>query len=86
MHVAARVSGKARPGEVLVSATVRDLSVGSGVRFGDRGVHSLKGVEGKWHMYSVKDAALRLPQDGRVGNLQVSGESAEEPTARWGAV
>jgi class 3 adenylate cyclase len=53
VHTGARISGIARPGEVLVSATVRDLVAGSGIEFEDRGEHELKGVPGPWRVYSV---------------------------------
>jgi class 3 adenylate cyclase len=46
VHAAARVAGLAGPGEVLVSGTTRDLLDGSGMRFEDRGLHELKGLEG----------------------------------------
>ncbi len=54
VHIAARVSQAAGDGEVLVSGTVHDLSVGSDVRFADRGTRSLKGLEGEWRMFSVE--------------------------------
>ncbi len=44
VHLAARVSALAGPGEVLVSRTVRDLVAGSGIRFSERGSHTLKGI------------------------------------------
>jgi class 3 adenylate cyclase len=53
VHVAARVNAAARPGEVLVSATVRDLVAGSGFAFEDRGMHVLKGVPGDWRLFAV---------------------------------
>jgi len=53
VHTGARVASLARPGEVLVSSTVKDLVAGSGLRFGDRGVHELKGIPGGWQLYSV---------------------------------
>jgi class 3 adenylate cyclase len=53
VHIAARVLDQAGPGEVVVSPTVRDLAVGSGLTFSDRGIHSLKGVPGEWHLYSA---------------------------------
>jgi class 3 adenylate cyclase len=53
VHVAARVGALARPGEVLVSATVRDLVLGSGSRFVDRGSHALKGVDGSWTLCAL---------------------------------
>jgi len=53
VHIAARVQAAASPGQILVSATVKDLAIGSAVRFEDRGVHSLKGVPGEWRLYSL---------------------------------
>ena len=53
VHIGARVSALAGPGEVLVSSTVKDLVAGSGLSFEDRGVHTLKGVPDEWHLYAV---------------------------------
>jgi len=53
VHIGARVAGKAGPGEVLVSSTVRDLVAGSGLEFDDRGAAELKGVPGEWRLYAV---------------------------------
>jgi class 3 adenylate cyclase len=53
VHTAARVVEVARPGEVLVSRTVRDLLAGSGVDFDDRGEYELKGVPGTWRLFKV---------------------------------
>ncbi len=55
VHIAARVSGSAHPGEVLVSSTVKDLVAGSGMRFQDRGERSLKGVPDTWRLFAVAD-------------------------------
>jgi class 3 adenylate cyclase/alpha-beta hydrolase superfamily lysophospholipase len=54
VHIAARVSALAAPNEVLVSGTVKDLVVGSGIRFVDRGEHELKGVPGTWKLFAVR--------------------------------
>src|SRR5439155_18641269 len=54
VHIGARVATSAAPGEVLVSSTVKDLVVGSGISFCDRGLHTLKGVPGEWHLYAVE--------------------------------
>lgn len=54
MHIGARVAACAGPGEVLVSSTVKDLVVGSGLNFNDRGEHVLKGAPGAWHLYAVE--------------------------------
>jgi class 3 adenylate cyclase len=53
VHIGARVSAVADPGEVLVTRTVRDLVAGSGIEFDDRGVHSLKGVADPWALYAT---------------------------------
>jgi len=54
VNLAHRVMEKAGTGEVLVSSTVRDLTVGSGIRYRDRGQSSLKGIEGKWNLLEVE--------------------------------
>ena len=54
VHIGSRVSALASPGEVLVSGTVTDLVVGSGLEFEDRGTHVLKGVPGQWHTFAVR--------------------------------
>ena len=54
VHIGARVSAKAEPGEVLVSNTVKDLVAGSGIDFDDRGTAELKGVPGEWRLYAVR--------------------------------
>ena len=51
--IGARVGALATPGEILVSRTVQDLVVGSGLIFEDAGEHELKGVPDRWHLYRV---------------------------------
>lgn len=53
VHIGARVMNKAAPGEVLVSSTVKDLVVGSGITFQERGAHELRGVPGEWRLFQV---------------------------------
>jgi len=53
VNIGARVASQAGPGEVLVSGTVKDLVVGSGIDFADRGVRELKGVPGEWRLFAV---------------------------------
>ena len=53
VHIGARVSALAGPNDVLVSSTLRDLVIGSGLEFEDRGTHELKGVPGEWHLSAV---------------------------------
>jgi class 3 adenylate cyclase len=57
VHIGARVAGLAKPGEVLVSSTVKDLVAGSGLGFEERGAHTLKGVPGEWRLYAVTRAS-----------------------------
>jgi class 3 adenylate cyclase len=54
VHIGARISDMAGPREVLVSSTVKDLAVGSGLEFSDRGVHALQGVPGEWRAYALE--------------------------------
>ncbi len=54
VHIAARVAEAATANEVVTSSTVKDLVVGSGIEFDDRGEHELKGVPGSWRLFSVK--------------------------------
>jgi class 3 adenylate cyclase len=56
VHIAARVSALAGANEVLATGTVRDLVVGSGLAFNDRGRHDLKGVPGEWQLLAVDPA------------------------------
>ena len=53
VHIGARVSALAGPNEVLVSSTLRDLVIGSGLVFEERGAHELKGVPGEWRLFAV---------------------------------
>lgn len=53
VHIGARIMAEAQPGELLVSGTVKDLVVGSGLEFADRGAHALKGVPGSWPLFAV---------------------------------
>ena len=53
VHIGARVMGLAGAGEVLASATVKDLSAGAGFDFEPRGTHVLKGVPGEWVLHRV---------------------------------
>jgi class 3 adenylate cyclase len=53
VHIGARVGASAAPGEVLVSGTVKDLVVGSGIEFEDRGEQELRGVPGEWRLWAV---------------------------------
>jgi class 3 adenylate cyclase len=68
VHVAARLASLARPGEVLVSSTVRDVVFGSGLKFADRGMHELRGLPGMRRLFAARwkesDAFTRSGQHG----------------------
>ncbi len=53
VHLGARVASVAQPNQVVVSSTVKDLVVGSGIRFEDLGSRPLKGVQDEWHLFGV---------------------------------
>ena len=53
VNIGARVGALAGPGEVLVSSTVKELVVGSGIGFAERGSYELKGVPGEWRLFAV---------------------------------
>ena len=53
VHIGSRIASTAKPGEILVSSTVKDLVAGSGIHFEDRGLHALKGIPGEWHLFAV---------------------------------
>jgi class 3 adenylate cyclase len=53
VHIGACVSALAGSNDVLVSSTLRDLVIGSGLEFEDRGAHELKGVPGEWRLFAV---------------------------------
>ncbi|MBX7435286.1 adenylate/guanylate cyclase domain-containing protein [Mycobacterium sp. Y57] len=56
VHIGARVAALARANEVLVSSTLRDLVIGSGLEFEEHGAHQLKGVPGEWRLLAVASA------------------------------
>ena len=61
VHIGARVCALAEGGEVLVSSTVRDLVVGSGLEFSERGAHELRGVPGEWQIFSLESGREAQP-------------------------
>jgi class 3 adenylate cyclase len=69
VNIGARIGALAGASEVLVSSTVKDLVVGSGISFSDRGARELKGVPGEWRIFAVDKvetpASSRLVADTR---------------------
>lgn len=54
VHIASRIGAIAGPGEIVVSSTVKDLTVGSGIVFEDRGMQALKGMSDPWQLYAAR--------------------------------
>jgi class 3 adenylate cyclase len=54
VHIGARVEAHAKPNEILVTSAAHDAVVGMAWTFADRGTHALKGVPGKWRLFSVE--------------------------------
>ena len=54
VNIGARIGALAGSGEILVSSTVRELVVGSGLEFAERGAHTLKGAPGEWRLFAVE--------------------------------
>lgn len=74
VHIAARIMSKAGAGEILVSRTVRDLVVGSGTGFQDRGTAELRGVPGTWDLLAVdRHGAAAESADGQLANRPTPG-------------
>ena len=59
VHIGARVSALAAAERGLVSSTLRDLVIGSGLQFDERGAHELKGVPGEWQLFAVACLSAR---------------------------
>ena len=74
VHVGARLASLARPGEVLVSSTVRDVVAGSGLRFADRGLHELRGVPGQRRLFAARwNESEAFTGAGREGSRPAAG-------------
>ncbi|HET9673151.1 MAG TPA: adenylate/guanylate cyclase domain-containing protein, partial [Actinomycetota bacterium] len=72
VNTAARVMAVAGPGEVLVPASVKDLVPGSGVDFGEHGVHRLKGLDGEFRLFRV------IAVDGEASAPPLGADEAAE--------
>ncbi|MFY9922053.1 MAG: adenylate/guanylate cyclase domain-containing protein [Mycobacterium sp.] len=77
VHIAARILGQAGAGEILVSRTVRDLVVGSGTSFQNRGVVELRGVPGTWELLTVnRQGAQRDSAEAKLASAPTPGPRA----------
>jgi class 3 adenylate cyclase len=90
VNIGARVVALADAAEILTTGTVRDLVVGSAVTFEERGGHTLKGVEGTWQVYSVRElngAPLPQPLTAEEAEARLDAlTAAERPFYRRRAV
>ena len=92
VHIAARILGQAGAGDILVSRTVRDLVVGSGTGFEDRGSVELRGVPGTWQLLAVDRYGARagsaeaelasMPTPGRRTAMRRSDRAVESIARR----
>jgi len=74
VHLAARVMAEAGPGQVLVSATVRELMAGSGLEFVDLGVRKLKGFPEHWRLYALDPATMQGGEAELAAHEQAGGD------------
>jgi class 3 adenylate cyclase/pimeloyl-ACP methyl ester carboxylesterase len=85
VHLAARVAALAGPSETLATSTVRDLVLGSGTCWADRGSHVLKGVPGTWHVLAVgtapEPAPVPVDEPPRAGGRAVLLAAGRAPAA-----
>jgi len=88
VHIAARILGQAGAGEILVSRTVRDLVVGSGIGFQERGVVELRGVPGSWELVAVdRHGARRGSREAELAAAPTPGpRAAMRPSDRAVAI
>lgn len=80
VHIASRVMSAAGPGEILVSSTLRDLVAGSGVEFGDRGLHQFKGVPGEWHLWALVRQGTEPSEEAAAGAVPAPAAEPAQPS------
>jgi hypothetical protein len=84
VHIAARILGEAGAGEILVDRTVRDLVVGSGTGFEDRGSVELRGVPGTWQLLAVDPHGARAGSpEAELASTPTPGRRCAARTAPW---
>ncbi|MDP9070346.1 MAG: hypothetical protein M3N68_03490 [Actinomycetota bacterium] len=71
VHIGARVGAAAQRNEILVTSTVKDLVIGSGLQFVDRGTHTLRGVDREWQLSRPSPTSRRALPAVRPDCLQV---------------
>ena len=64
VHTAARVLARAQPGEIVATATIKELVAGSDIEFVDRGTTALKGIPGEWRLFVVVQPEISATDGG----------------------
>jgi class 3 adenylate cyclase len=83
VHLAARVCAKAGADEILVSRTISDLVVGSGLAFEDRGSHQLKGIPGEWRLLAVAREGSGSDDERHLSEIEIGApRAAQRPSDR----
>jgi hypothetical protein len=88
VHIGARAMASAGAAEIVVTSTVRDMEVGSPVRFEDAGEHDLKGV-GRWHLYRATGVGAGLvepplaPEEATARMRTAAEAPRRSRTVRW---
>ena len=82
VHIGARIGSAAAPGEVMVSRTVRDLVVGSGLTFVSHGEQELKGVPERWELFAVTHAGEQAGSLPAEESMQTSMDKMALQSAR----
>ena len=84
VQITDRVAALARPAEILVSRTVKDLVAGSGITFAERGSHALNGPSDEWPLFAVTGFTAHLSSpDGRPGKASDGGCCAAKNAPVW---
>jgi class 3 adenylate cyclase len=91
VHIGARVAAEANAGEILVSRTVRDLMIGSGIDFEGRGRHALKGVSDEWELFAAETRTEPRSEEAEIARIETpaaregmrTGDKVTAALARW---
>jgi class 3 adenylate cyclase len=86
VHVASRVREAAGPGEILVTGTVRDITLGGDVTFTERGSHALKGVPGEWPLYAAEWVPPPAVPSAKTGDGGRDAPAMPRAWRRWAAL
>jgi YVTN family beta-propeller protein len=77
VHTAARVLATAQPGEIVATATIKELVAGSNIEFIDRGTTTLKGIPGEWRLFVVAQPEISAAEEAAAPSTAIPGEGAD---------